>query len=332
MRTYDETAARVLARRDEYLAAKRARAATARRAAGPAVCAALVVAAGLGIWSAGRTGGAESGPAASTEVNMLYVPSSGAPTPAPDRSRGSGDPETPIGTAGAAGSAIPERGDPETFTPARPPEQGVAVPASPTPNLPAAVSAAPTEDVPAADPSERPGLPTVGDVTGEAVMGGVSIPAFVAFDGAVYGPGGRETGAEQPIKFAGSVYFNGDCSYDAYILLDYTDTGVRAVEDTVGIVINGVFQTYTKLFDLTFELDGTEYAVDWEYFLGNGIPEKVLLETEDYTVYETEDGGVAVNAAPMLRRMMPSLFDDGDGLHAEFWWSASARNAVETGA
>lgn len=89
---------------------------------------------------------------------------------------------------------------------------------------------------------------------------------------------------------------------------------------------------YEKIFDATFTVDGTTYAIAYspvmntDYRLGSAV-----LETDDYTVYEAvklqgepaQTKEYIVDILPTLQRERPNLFDGSDlapdGGYAEQW-------------
>ena len=108
-----------------------------------------------------------------------------------------------------------------------------------------------------------------------------------------------------------SVLFNTHYTRNVYLVENHPDW--------IAIHINGM-EVYERIFDVTFEIDGAAYG------LGN-----VVLETEDYTVYEAvklqgepaQTKEYIVDILPMLQRERPNLFDGSDletnGGYAEQW-------------
>ena len=146
------------------------------------------------------------------------------------------------------------------------------------------------------------------------VSGGLMVPIFISYRGSFYG----SVGVDQidSLRFAPSE------SENLLFNLYYTHT-VYLVENHpswIAIHINGM-EVYEKIFDVTFAVDGTTYAIAYspvmnaDYSLGD-----VVLETEDYTVYEAvklqgepaQTTEYIVDILPLLQRERPNFFDGSD--------------------
>lgn len=159
----------------------------------------------------------------------------------------------------------------------------------------------------------------------EAVVAGLCVPAFLSYRGGFYGTV-DEHQLDSP-RFAPleseKLRFNTHYTHAVYLVEDHPNC--------IAIHINGLV-VYEKLFDVTFEVDGTGYAIAYapvmnaDYGLGD-----VVLETEDYTVYEAVklQGEAAqtreyiVDILPLLQRELPNFFDgsdlESDGDYGEQW-------------
>lgn len=188
--------------------------------------------------------------------------------------------------------------------------------------------------------SVEPGTVQVGDARAETwltaeelglenpegmISGGFEVPIFISYRGGFYGA----VGADQldSLRFAPSesenLLFNTHYTYAVYLVEDQPNC--------IAIHINGM-EVYEKIFDVTFVVDGTTYAIAYspvmnaDYGLGG-----VVLETEDYTVYEAvklqgepaQTTEYIVDILPLLQRERPSLFDSSNlepnGDYAEQW-------------
>ena len=165
-------------------------------------------------------------------------------------------------------------------------------------------------------------------------VGGLSIPAFISYRGGFYGSAG--------VNRIDSLRFAPSESEDLLFNTHYTHT-VYLVEDHpnwIAIHINGM-EVYEKIFDVTFAIDGTIYAIAYspemnaDYALGG-----IVLETEDYTVYEAvrlqgepaQAKEYIVDILPLLQREMPNFFDgsdlEPDGDYADQWQLALPLNSL----
>lgn len=159
----------------------------------------------------------------------------------------------------------------------------------------------------------------------QGLISGVDIPIFISYHGGFYGL--VETGQMNSPRFAPSesenLLFNANYAHTVYLVENHPNW--------IAIHINSM-EVYEKIFDVTFTVDGTTYGIVYspvmnaDYKLGN-----VVLETEDYTVYEAvklqgepaQTKEYIVDILPALRRERPNLFDDSDlepdGSYVEQW-------------
>lgn len=152
---------------------------------------------------------------------------------------------------------------------------------------------------------------------------GVYVPAFVAYQGVIYGRFGEEYNENsQYARLETEVIFRGDYSYPAY--------QVKDISDSVAIIINGRLTTYQKLFEVNAVIDGTPYEVVYSMGLSTKYSSgKVVQENEDFTVYqainpqsgEVMESEYVINILPLLKRELPNFFD-GDENYGEAWWVA----------
>lgn len=166
----------------------------------------------------------------------------------------------------------------------------------------------------------------LGTITPEGtVIGGLSVPTFISYRGSFYGI--VDTDRMDSPRFSlfegESLLFNTHYTHNVYLVEDHPDW--------IAIHINGM-EVYEKIFDVTFEVDETAYAIAYspvmnaDYGLGD-----IVLETEDYTIYEAvklqgepaQTKEYIVNILPLLQRELPNFFGGSDlelgGDYAEQW-------------
>lgn len=147
-----------------------------------------------------------------------------------------------------------------------------------------------------------------------AVVGGFNVPVFISYQGGFYSL--VDTEQMDSLRFApfegGKLLFNTDYTHNVYMVEDHPDW--------VAIHINGM-DVYEKIFDVIFDVDGASYAIAYspvmnaDYGLGD-----VVLETEDYTVYEAvklqgepaQTTEYIVDILPLLQRERPNFFDGSE--------------------
>ena len=188
--------------------------------------------------------------------------------------------------------------------------------------------------------SVEPGTVQVGDTRAEKwltaeelglensegiISSGLAVPIFISYQGGFYGVVG-EGQLDNP-RFAPSesenLLFNTHYTHTVYLVEGHTNC--------IAIHINGM-EVYEKIFDVTFVVDGTTYAIAYSPVMNaDSNLGDVVLETEDYTVYEAVklQGEPArcveyiVDILPLLQRERPNLFDgsdlEPDGYYREQW-------------
>ena len=159
-----------------------------------------------------------------------------------------------------------------------------------------------------------------------STVGGVNVPFFIAFDGALYvsydsGEGGfyEPTGLE---AYLGELFSCKVCT-------------VQGRPNHIGVEINSFIHEYKKLFDCDFDIDGTKFQIaynalkDIDHACGD-----IVLETDDFTVYEavrlqgesSDTKEYIVDLLPSLQREFPNLFDElrecGFDDYGDAWWIA----------
>lgn len=185
-----------------------------------------------------------------------------------------------------------------------------------------------TDPVPAADTRAETWLTAeeLGMVTPEGTFSAaLDVPTFISYQGGFYGL--VVTDQIDSHRFAPSegesLLFNANYTHNVYLVEDHPDW--------IAIHINGM-EVYGKIFDVTFEVDETIYAIAFspvmnaDYSLGD-----IVLETEDYTIYEAvklqgepaQTKEYIVDILPLLQRELPNLFDgsdlEQDGDYADQW-------------
>lgn len=146
----------------------------------------------------------------------------------------------------------------------------------------------------------------IAERSGDSQMG-VSVPAFLSWNGGFYG-GAECTAADRFAPAGEEVWFNPEYRFAAYQVKDRPDC--------VAIRINGGMQIYQKIFDVSFELDGTVYGIQYNV---KPSPAKEVLSGDGFTVYKAdEDGEYLVNILPLLQQYRPNLFG-GNENYADAW-------------
>ena len=155
-----------------------------------------------------------------------------------------------------------------------------------------------------------------------STISGVSVPFFVAFDGALYASycpvdGGSYVGT--------GIYTHLGENYTCQVCK------VQERPDHIGVIINQVAWEYKKLFDCDFDIGGQKFQIvynalkDIDHACGD-----VVLQTDDFTVYEavrlqgepSDTKEYIVDLLPVLKREMPDLFGDDETDYGDAWWIA----------
>lgn len=147
---------------------------------------------------------------------------------------------------------------------------------------------------------------------------GVMVPSFLSWKGGFYG-GAEYTAVDRFASTDDEIWFNPEYRYTAYQVKD------RA--DCIAIYINGALQVYQKAFDVTFELDGYVYGIQYSPVMNaDRTAGEAVLPGEDFTVYESVDpsdksiceGEYLVNILPLLQQTWPGLFG-GEENYSDAW-------------
>ena len=152
---------------------------------------------------------------------------------------------------------------------------------------------------------------------------GVAVPLLVAYQGAIYGcPTEEYSENSQYALLENEVTLRENYSYPAY--------QIKGASDNVAIVLNGILETYQKLFEVKVEIDGNLYRIVQPMMSGIDYSYgEIMQENEDFTVYQAinaQSGEVmkteyAINILPLLKRELPNFFD-GDENYGDAWWMA----------
>jgi len=146
----------------------------------------------------------------------------------------------------------------------------------------------------------------IAELSGDSQMG-VSVPAFLSWNGGFYG-GAEYTAADRFAPVGDEVWFNSEYHLTAHQVKDRPDC--------FAICINGGMQIYQKIFNVSFELDGTVYGIQYNV---KPSPAKEVLSGDGFTVYKAdEDGEYLVNILPLLQQYRPNLFG-GNENYADAW-------------
>lgn len=141
---------------------------------------------------------------------------------------------------------------------------------------------------------------------------GVSVPSFLSYRGGFYANISDGKSKIEGCALPDKVWFNPEYQYTAYQIKNYPDH--------FAIAINGGLMIYQKIFDVTFELEGVIYGIQYSPSTGSECtPGPKILSDGDFTVYEmTEEGKYLVNILPLLQRYRPNLFG-GEENYKEAW-------------
>ena len=156
----------------------------------------------------------------------------------------------------------------------------------------------------------------VAEASGSAYAG-LMVPTFLSWEGGFYG-GAECTAADHFAPTDDEVWFNPEYRYTAYQVKDRTDC--------IAIHINGGLQIYQKAFDVTFEVDGITYGIQYSPVMdADCTAGSEILSGEGFTVYDVvrlqgEAGAqeYLVNILPLLQQNWPNLFG-GDENYADAW-------------
>lgn len=158
---------------------------------------------------------------------------------------------------------------------------------------------------------------------------GVMVPSFLSWKGGFYG-NTEITPADRFASTDDEIWFNPGYRYTAYQVKDRPDC--------IAICINGGMQVYQKVFEVTFELDGIVYGIQYSPASNaDRIAGEVVLPGEDFTVCASVNssdnsickGEYLIDILPLLRQNWPNLFG-GDENYAEAWQIALPLGKVGT--
>lgn len=201
-------------------------------------------------------------------------------------------------------------------------------------------------DIPAVETSDAPeplviqkvpARPEVEDLQGESV-GDRAI--WISADELVEREGdGAVMGFAVPtfLSHWGNFYGIVDYDVDAFGLIDdevelnpkyrLTRYMVQGHPDCIAVHISGI-EVYEKIFDVTFQVDGVTYGIEYSPVMDTDYaPGGLVLEGDGFTVYqavklqgEPADGPeYLVNILPLLKEYRPTLFGDDSENYAEAW-------------
>lgn len=178
--------------------------------------------------------------------------------------------------------------------------------------------------------SEEPELYPAADLlkeysqnTGEVgVLSGLMVPAFIAYNGAVYGSYDYDVSSDYLIVSDRPVEFNPSYTHTAYQIVDRPDL--------VAIIINDGYAVYQKMFDVVFSLGGVTYQVECPAdYLGGDAAGELLGEKNGMKIYQAlEDkkvmqGKCIVDISELMSQALPESFDGSEENHADCRWMAS---------
>lgn len=159
---------------------------------------------------------------------------------------------------------------------------------------------------------------------GSRIMAGVSIPTFVAYQGAFYGAADEKSmGQTRFCAVTEKVLFNSAYEHTVYLVENYPDC--------IALLLNGYFTIYQKQFDVTFELDGITYGIVYHAAHPDSrILGEILLSNDSFTVYKAvfypgepgEQTAYVVDILPKLRANGYSFFLEDGVDYEDAWWVA----------
>lgn len=154
----------------------------------------------------------------------------------------------------------------------------------------------------------------------ENPISGVCVPSFLACGGGFYGVAEADANALYSAG-DGEVWFNKSYGFPIYLIKDKPQN--------FAIYINGGMTAYSKIFDVTFEIDGILYGIHRKA----GTDEitdmgEAVISNDNYTVYSLhseENDAYIVNILPLLRQHYPLLFSDDEN-YGDAWQLALPLN------
>lgn len=157
----------------------------------------------------------------------------------------------------------------------------------------------------------------------QGVHGGVDVPIFIAYNGAIYGSIDYDMSNAYVSVSETEIEFNPYYTCTAYQITDHPDL--------VAIIINGGYSVYIKRFDVKVTIDGTLYQVECPiYYLSMDAVGKQILEFDGIKAYEAIDINsqeiisekCIVDITELMFAACPNLFNDPTTVYADCWWVA----------
>lgn len=148
---------------------------------------------------------------------------------------------------------------------------------------------------------------------------GVYVPSFLSYRGGFYANISDGKSKIEGYPLPDKVWFNPEYQYTAYQIKNYPDR--------FAIAINGGLMIYQKIFDVTFELEGVIYGIQYSPSTGTELTAgEKKLSGDGFTVYEAvrhmgeaaDESEYLVNILPLLQQYRPNLFR-GDENYADTW-------------
>lgn len=190
------------------------------------------------------------------------------------------------------------------------------------------IESAPAEDSSpknsAEDNAEEGWMPASKFETGGAVVGGLCVLTFTAYDGALYGAADYCVSESDFVMEEGELLYNINYRYNVYRIKDKPDH--------IAIFINGGFTVYEKIRDFVFDMGGDCYGIAFCPVMDADYARGELVKDEgDFSVYEAvrlqgeqTEKEYIVDISEYLKTERPNIFDNGENW-AEFTWIARKR-------
>lgn len=155
----------------------------------------------------------------------------------------------------------------------------------------------------------------------DSVPSGLMVPAFIAYNGAVYGSYDYDVSSDYLIVSDGPVEFNPSYTHTAYQIVGHPDL--------VAIIINDGYAVYRKVSDVVFSLGGVTYQVECPAdYLGGDAAGELLGEKNGMKIYQAlEDkkvmqGKCIVDISELMSQVLPEYFDGSEENHTDCRWVA----------
>ena len=154
------------------------------------------------------------------------------------------------------------------------------------------------------------------------VLSELMVPAFIAFNGAVYGGYDYDVSGDYLIASDRLVEFNPSYTYTAY--------QVVGRPDLVAIIINGGYVVYQKISDVVFSIGGDTYQVECPAgYLGGDATGELLGEKNGMKIYQALEnrevirGKCIVEISELMSEALPEYFDGSEKNYADCRWVAT---------